>query len=48
MQVWLHHFRYPDVDLATHFAKEHYACIYTSFYDFANRYYGMVNLLTGS
>ena len=48
MQVWLNHSRYPSVDMATDFAKEQYASIYKSFYDFASRYYGIENLLAGS
>ena len=40
MQVWLNHSRYPTMDMATDFAKE--LC------DFARRYYGIDNLLTGS
>ena len=48
MQVWLKHFRYPSVEMATDFAKEHYAGVYKSFYDFANRYYGINNLLAGT
>ena len=48
MQVWLNHSRYPSVDMATDFAKEHYAGVYKSFYDFASRYYGIDNLLAGS
>ena len=34
--------------MATDFAKEQDAGIYKSFYDFANRYYGIDNLLAGS
>ena len=41
MQVWLNHSRYPSV-----FAKEQYAGVYKSFYDFASRYYGII--LAGS
>ena len=48
MQVWLNHARYPSVDMATDFAKEQYAGVYKSFYDFASRYYGIDNLLAGS
>ena len=48
MQLWLNHSRYPSVDMATDFAKEQYASVYKSFYDFASRYYGMDNLLRGS
>ena len=46
MQVWLNHSRYPAVD--REFAKEQFAGVYKSFYDFASRYYGIDNLLTGS
>ena len=48
MQVWLNHSRYPSVDMATDFTKEHYANVYKSFYDLASRYYGIDNLLAGS
>ena len=48
MQVWLNHSRYPSVDMATDFAKEQYVGVYKSFYDFANRYYGIDNLLASS
>ena len=48
MQVWLNHSRYPSVDMATAFAKEQYADVYKSFYDFASRYYGIDNVLTGN
>ena len=48
LQVWLKHSRYPSVDMATDFAKEQYAGVYKSFYDFDNRYYGIDNLLAGS
>ena len=48
MQVWLNHSRYYPVDMATDFAKERYASVYKSFYDFASRYYGIDNLLAGS
>ena len=48
MQVWLNHFRYPSVDMATDFAKEQYASVYKSFYDFASRYYGIDKLLADS
>ena len=34
--------------MATYFAKEQYASVYKSFYDFASRYYGIDNLLAGS
>ena len=47
MQVWLNHSRYPLLDMATDFAKEQFAGVYKSFYDFASRYYGIDNLLTG-
>ena len=45
MQVWLNHSRYTSLDMTTDFAKEKYAGVYTSFYDFASRYYGIDNLL---
>ena len=48
MQVWLNHSRYPSVDMPTNFGKRQYAGVYKSFYDFANRYYGIDNLLAGS
>ena len=48
MQVWLNHSRYPSVDMSTDFAKERYAGVYKSFYDFASRYYGIDNLLAGT
>ena len=48
MQVWLNHSRYPSLDMATDFAKEQYAGVYKSFYDFASWYYGIDNLLAGS
>ena len=48
MQVWLNHSRYHSVDMATDFIKEQFAGVYKSFYDFANRYSGIDNLLTGS
>ena len=35
---------YPDTD----FAKEQYAGVYKSFYDFASKYYGIDNLLAAS
>ena len=44
MQVWLNH----SVDMATYFAKEQYAGVSKSFYDFASRYYGIDNLLASS
>ena len=48
MQVWLNHSIYPSVDMATDFAKEQYAGVYKSFYDFASRHYGIDILLAGS
>ena len=48
MQVWLNHYRYPSLDMNTDFAKEQFAGVYKSFYDFASRYYGIDNLLAGS
>ena len=48
MQVRLNHCRHSSVDMATDFAKEQFAGIYKSFYDFACRYYGIDNLLAGS
>ena len=36
------------MDMATDFAKEHFAGVYKSFYDFVSRYYGIDNLLAGS
>ena len=48
MQVWLNHSRHPSLDITTDFAKEQFAGVYKSFYDFASRYYGIDNLLTGS
>ena len=48
MQVWLNHSRYPSLDMTTDFAKEQFAGVYKSFYDFASRYYGIDNLLIGS
>ena len=48
MQVWLNHSRYPSVDMATDFTKELYGGVYKSFCDFASRYSGIDNLLTGS
>ena len=47
MQVWLNLSRYPSLDMATDIAKEQYAGVYKSFYDFASRYYGIDNLLAG-
>ena len=43
MQVWLNHSRYPP-----DFTKEQCAGVYKSFCDFASRYYGIDNPLTGS
>ena len=48
LQVMLNHSRYPSVDMPTDFAKEQFAGVYKSFYDFASRYYGIDNLLAGS
>ena len=48
MQVWLSHSRYPSVDMPTDFAKEQYAGVYKTFYDFASRHYGIDNRLAGS
>ena len=48
MQVWLNHPRYPSVDMAIDFAMEQYLGVYKSFYDFACRFYGIGNILTGS
>ena len=48
MQEWLNHSRYPSVDMATDFAKEQFAGVYKSCYDFASRYYGIDNLLARS
>ena len=48
MQMWLNHYRYPSVDMATDFTKEQYAGVYKSYYDFASSYYGIDNLLAGS
>ena len=45
MQVRLNHSRYPSEEMATDFAKEQYASVYKSFYDFASRYYGIDNIL---
>ena len=36
MQVWLNHARYPSLDMPTDFAKEQYAGVYKSFYDFSD------------
>ena len=35
MHVCLNHSRYPSADTATDFAKEQYAGVYKSFYDFS-------------
>ena len=48
LQVWLNQSRYPSLDMITDFAKEQFAGVYKSLYDFASRYYGIDNLLTGS
>ena len=48
MQVWLNHCRYPFVDMPTYFDKRQCAGVYKSFYDFANKFYGIDNLLAGS
>ena len=48
LQVWLNHSRYPSLDMITDFAKEQFAGVYKSLYDFASRYNGIDNLLTGS
>ena len=48
MQVCLNHSRYHSANMATDFVKEQYAGVYKSSYDFANRYYGIDNLLAGS
>ena len=48
MQVWLIHSRYPSLDVTTDFAKEKFAGVYKSLYDFASRYYGIDNLLAVS
>ena len=42
IQMWLNHSRYPSVDMATGFAKEHHAGVYKSFYDFASRIMGWI------
>ena len=36
------------MDMATDFAKEQYAGVYKSFYDFASKFYAIDNLLGGS
>ena len=36
------------MDIATDFAKEQYAGVYKSFYEFASRYYRIDNILPGS
>ena len=46
--MWLNHFRYPSADIAKDFAKEQYAGVYKSLYNFANRFYGIDNLVAGS
>ena len=48
MQVMLNHSRYPSLNMPTYFAKEQYAGVYKSFYDFVSRYYGIDNPLAGS
>ena len=48
MQVWLNHSRYPSMDMATDFAKELFAGVYKSFYNFDSKYYAIDNLLTGN
>ena len=48
MQVCLDHSRYPTADTATDLVKEQYVGVSKSFYDFASRYYGVDNLLSGS
>ena len=48
MQVMLNHSRYPSAEMSTDFAKEQFAGVYMSFYDFASRYYGIDRLLAGS
>ena len=48
MQVLLNHTRYPSVDMLTDFAKEQFAGVYKSFFDFDSRYYGIDSLLAGS
>ena len=48
MQVCLNLSMYPSADTTTYFVKEQYVGVYKSFYDFASRYYGIDNLLTGS
>ena len=47
MQMWPNNSRYPSLDMATDFAKDQFAGVYKLFYDFASRYYGIDNLLTG-
>ena len=44
----MNHSRYPTADTATDFVKEQYVDVYKWFYDFANRYYGIDNLLASS
>ena len=48
MKVWSNHSRYPSLDMTTDFTKEQFAGAYKSFYEFASRYYGIDNLLSGS
>ena len=48
MQVSSNHSRYPSLYMTTDFAKEQFAGVYKSFYDFTSRYYGIDNLLAGS
>ena len=48
MQVLLNHTRYPSVDMLTDFAKEQFAGVYKSFFDFDSRYNGIDSLLAGS
>ena len=36
------------MDMATNFIKEQFADVYKLFYDFASRYYGIDNGMTGS
>ena len=48
MQVLLNHTRYPSVDMLTDLAKEQFAGVYKSFFDFDSRYYGIDSLSAGS
>ena len=48
MKVWSNHSRYPSLDMTTDFTKEQFPGVYKSFYEFASRYYGIDNLLSGS